>query len=80
MCASYGCPSLFPSGPLVVRKDLPKEAKEICRDVLLNLADRDPKCFERIIGDDAIDFETITHDHYETIIDIRRNGQSGTGS
>jgi phosphonate transport system substrate-binding protein len=71
---------LIPSGPHVVRKDLPKEAKEIYLDVLLNLADRDPKCFERIIGDDATDFATITHDHYQTIIDIRRNGQSGTGS
>lgn len=71
---------LIPAGPHVVRKDLPKEAKEIYRDVLLNLADRDRKCFERIVGDDAVDFETITHDQYETIIDIRRNGENGAGS
>jgi len=68
---------LIPAGPHVVRKDLPKEAKEIYRDVLLNLADRDRRCFERIVGDRAIGFETITHDHYETIIDIRRNGENG---
>lgn len=68
---------LIPSGPLVVRKDLPKEAKEIYRDVVLDLADRDRKCFEKIVGNRAVDFETITHDHYEILIDIRRNGGNG---
>ena len=68
---------LIPSGPLVVRKDLPKEAKEIYRDVLLDLADRDRKCFEKIVGDHAVDFESITHDRYEILIDIRRNGVNG---
>jgi phosphonate transport system substrate-binding protein len=71
---------LIPAGPHVVRKDLPKEAKQIYRDLLLDLADRDRRCFERIVGDDAVDFETISHDHYETIIDIRRNGENGSGS
>ena len=71
---------LIPAGPHVVRKDVPKEAKEIYRDVLLNLADRDRRCFERIVGDDAIDFQTITHEHYATIVDIRRNGANGSGS
>jgi phosphonate transport system substrate-binding protein len=70
---------LIPSSPLVVRKDLPKEAKETFRDVLLDLADRDRKCFEKIVGDRAVDFETITHEHYETLIDIRRNGSNGAG-
>ena len=66
---------LIPSGPIVVRKDLPQEAKEIFRDVLLTLADRDRQCFERIIGDGAVDFETITHDSLQSLIDIRRNGR-----
>jgi phosphonate transport system substrate-binding protein len=72
---------LIPAGPHVVRKDLPEEAKEIYRDVLLNLADRDRRCFERIVGDDAVDFEPISHDQYATIIAIRRNGgDNGSGS
>jgi phosphonate transport system substrate-binding protein len=70
---------LIPSAPLVVRQDLPQEAKEIYRDVLLTLADRDRQCFERIIGDGAVDFEAVTHDYYETLIDIRRNGANGAG-
>ena len=63
---------LIPSGPIVVRKDLPQDAKAIFRDVLLDLADRDRKCFEKIVGNAAVDFETITHDHYQSLIDIRR--------
>ena len=71
---------LIPAGPQVVRKDLPEEAKEIYRDVLLDLADRDQRCFEGMVGRDAVDFEPISHDHYATIIAIRRNGGSGSGS
>ncbi|HLT01250.1 MAG TPA: phosphate/phosphite/phosphonate ABC transporter substrate-binding protein [Geminicoccaceae bacterium] len=71
---------LIPAGPHVVRKDLPDEAKEIYRDVLLDLADRDRRCFERIIGDRAVDFATISHEEYEGLIDIRRNGGRANGS
>jgi phosphonate transport system substrate-binding protein len=71
---------LIPAGPQVVRKDLPEEAKEIYRDVLLNLADRDRRCFERMVGRDSVDFEPISHDDYATIIAIRRNGENGSGS
>lgn len=71
---------LIPAGPQVVRKDLPKEAKEIYREVLLDLADRDGRCFKRIVGSEGIDFEAVNHDHYKTIIAIRRNGENGSGS
>lgn len=71
---------LIPAGPQVVRKDLPEEAKEIYRDVLLNLADRDRRCFEGIVGGNAVDFQAITHAHYETIIEIRRSGARGSDS
>jgi phosphonate transport system substrate-binding protein len=71
---------LIPEGPQVVRKNLPPEAKKIYRDVLLDLADRDPRCFKRIVGGEAIDFEEVNHDYYKTIIAIRRNGANGPGS
>jgi phosphonate transport system substrate-binding protein len=70
---------LIPSGPLVVRKDLPEEAKDIYRELVLDFADRDPTCFEKIMGNYAVDFAPITHDQYETLIDIRRNGLNGAG-
>lgn len=71
---------LIPAGPQVVRKDLPKEAKEIYRDVLLDLADEDRKCFNRIVGDRASDFAPITHQHYQTLIDIRRKFKNAKDS
>lgn len=63
---------LIPEGPYVVRKAIPQEAKDLYLQVLLDLAERDHTCFERIVGGDAVDFEPITHDYYDTIIDIRR--------
>ena len=72
---------LIPEGPQVVRKNLPSQAKKIYRDVLLDLADRDPRCFKGIVGNEATDFEEVNHDYYKTIIAIRRNGGvNGSGS
>jgi len=68
---------LIPAGPHVVRKALPQEAKDLYREVLLDLAERDRSCFENIVGAGAVDFEVITHEHYDSIIDIRRNGVAG---
>jgi phosphonate transport system substrate-binding protein len=68
---------LIPEGPVVVRKALPQEAKDLFRQLLLDLADRDRACFDRIVGDNAIDFEPITHELYESIVEIRKNGIAG---
>jgi phosphonate transport system substrate-binding protein len=71
---------LIPSDPQVVRKDLPQEAKEIYRDLLLNLAERDRRCFEQMVGGAARDFKEIGHEAYVNIIAIRRKGENGSGS
>jgi len=68
---------LIPEGPHVVRKAVPQEAKDLYRQVLLDLAERDRTCFENIVGGNAVDFEVITHEHYDSIVDIRRNGIAG---
>jgi phosphonate transport system substrate-binding protein len=64
---------LIPEGPYVVRKALPQEVKDLYRQVLLDLADNDRACFKRIVGGDAVDFEAITHDYYDSIIKVRHN-------
>jgi phosphonate transport system substrate-binding protein len=64
---------LIPDGPYVVRKALPQEVKDLYRQVLLDLADRDRACFEGIVGGDAIDFEPITEDYYDSMIAILRD-------
>jgi len=68
---------LIPEGPHVVRTALPQEAKDLYRQLLLDLAERDRSCFENIAGDGAVDFEVITPEHYDSIIEIRRNGIAG---
>jgi phosphonate transport system substrate-binding protein len=68
---------LIPADPHVVRKAVPEEAKDLYRQLLLDLAERDSSCFRNIVGDGAVDFEVITHEHYDNIIDIRRNGLPG---
>ena len=68
---------LIPEGPHVVRKALPQEAKDLYRQVLLDLAERDRGCFENIVGGGVVDFEVITHEHYDSIVEIRRNGVAG---
>jgi phosphonate transport system substrate-binding protein len=70
---------LIPEGPYVVRKSLPAEAKDLYRQVLLELADRDRACFQGIVGGEAVGFQPITHEYYDTIIDIRRNGTNRSG-
>jgi phosphonate transport system substrate-binding protein len=71
---------LIPADPQVVRKDLPREAKDLYRDMLLDLADRDRRCFERMVGGAARDFKTISHEAYQNIIAIRRQGDNGPRS
>jgi phosphonate transport system substrate-binding protein len=69
---------LIPEGPYVARQVVPQEAKDLFRQVLLDLAERDRGCFRRIVGGDAIDFEPITRDFYDSIIAISRNGIGGS--
>lgn len=68
---------LIPEGPYVARKALPQEAKDLFRQVLLDLADRDRACFEGIVGGEAVDYQPITRDYYDSIIEIRQNGFAG---
>jgi len=65
--------NLIAEGPIVVRKDLPQEAKDIYKQVLLELADKHPKCFTAIAGGAAAGYAPVEHEVYRTIIDIRRN-------
>ena len=54
-----------------------EEAKDLYRQVLLDLAERDRACFKRMVGGDAVDFEPITRDYYDTIINIQRDAAAG---
>ncbi|MEM7043908.1 MAG: phosphonate ABC transporter substrate-binding protein [Pseudomonadota bacterium] len=63
---------MITNGPRVIRKDVPKELKEVYKQLLLDLPERDQACFEAISGGKAIGFEPIGHDFYERVIEMRR--------
>jgi phosphonate transport system substrate-binding protein len=64
--------SLIAEGPVVVRKALPQEAKDIYRQLLLDLPEQHSSCFEAIAGGSAIGYAPVEHDIYQTIVEIRR--------
>jgi phosphonate transport system substrate-binding protein len=68
---------LIAEGPVVVRKSLPQEAKDIYKQVLLDLPEQHKSCFRAIAGGAATGYAPVDHDFYRTIIDIRRQPASG---
>lgn len=68
---------LIAEGPVVVRKTLPPEAKDIYRQLLIDLPEHHRSCFEAIAGGAAIGYAPVDHELYQTIIDLRRQLQHG---
>jgi phosphonate transport system substrate-binding protein len=69
--------SLIAEGPVVVRKALPQEAKDIYRQVLLDLPEQHRPCFEAIAGGEATGYAPVEHELYRTIVEIRRELEGG---
>lgn len=68
---------LIAEGPVVVRKTLPQEAKDIYKQVLIDLPKQHRNCFEAIAGGAAIGYAPVDHELYQTIIDLRRQLEHG---
>ncbi|GGK38087.1 phosphonate ABC transporter substrate-binding protein [Salinarimonas ramus] len=64
--------SIIPNGPIVVRKDLPQEAREIVVDLYGTMHETHPECFAEVAGGEAAGFEPIDHSFYEQTIEMRR--------
>ena len=69
--------SLIAEGPVVVRKTLPPEAKDIYRQVLLDLRTQNRSCFDAIAGGSAIGYAPVEHELYRTIVEIRSELEAG---
>jgi phosphonate transport system substrate-binding protein len=69
--------SLIAEGPVVVRKTLPPEAKDIYRQLLLDLPKQHRSCFESIAGGSAIGYAPVEHELYRTIVEIRSELEGG---
>jgi phosphonate transport system substrate-binding protein len=69
--------SLIAEGPVVVRKALPQEAKDIYKQLLLDLPEQHSSCFESIAGGSAVGYAPVEHELYQTIVEIRRELEGG---
>lgn len=64
--------SPIPEGPVVLRKDLPQEAKTTMIDLVAALHETDPECAYGVAAGETAGFSPVTHDEYATIIEIRK--------
>ena len=64
--------SPIPEGPVVLRKALSEETKATIIDLLTNLHANDPECAYGVAAGETAGFTPVTHEEYNTIIEIRR--------
>ncbi|TJZ91624.1 phosphonate ABC transporter substrate-binding protein [Paracoccus gahaiensis] len=64
--------SPIPEGPVVLRQDLPGDVKQTMIDLVAGLHEADPDCAYGVAAGETAGFTPVTHEEYQTIIDIRR--------
>ncbi|AXC51304.1 phosphonate ABC transporter substrate-binding protein [Paracoccus suum] len=69
--------SPIPEGPWVVRKKLPEDAKTKFVALVAGLIEKDKDCAYGVAGGETAGFKPVTHDAYETIIEVRRLEEAG---
>ncbi len=62
----------IPEGPVVLRKALPEEVKVKMTALMAGLKDKDADCAYGVAAGDTAGFVPITHDYYDSIIEVRR--------
>lgn len=62
----------IPEGPIVLRKALPADVKTKMVELLSGLHEKDPKCAYSVAAGDTAGFRPITHEAYQSMIDLRR--------
>lgn len=61
----------IPTGPVVLRRDLPAKARALVLDLFLNMKDRHPECCNSVVGGEGGGFVPIGHEFYATTIRLR---------
>ncbi len=67
----------IPEGPVVLRSSLPDEVKTIMTDLVENLIETDQDCAYGVAAGETAGFTPVTHEAYETIIEVRRREIGG---
>jgi len=62
----------IPEGPMVLRKSLPAEVKAKMTTLIEEMSETDPDCTYNIAAGETAGFKPITHEAYETIIEVRK--------
>ncbi|MCB1396472.1 MAG: phosphonate ABC transporter substrate-binding protein [Rhodobacter sp.] len=62
----------IPEGPFVLRASLPQDVRDTVTALLANLDETDATCLYGVAAGETAGFEPITHNAYETIIEVRR--------
>ncbi len=62
----------IPEGPIVLRRALPADVKTKVTDFLKGLHAKDEKCAYSMAAGETAGFAPITHDAYQSIIDVRK--------
>ncbi len=62
----------IPEGPFVVRKALPADVKTKFTALLAELGEKDQECLYGVASGETAGFKPVTHDAYNTIIDVRK--------
>jgi len=62
----------IPEGPIVLRRALPETVKAQVTEFLNGLHAKDPQCAYNMAAGETAGFRPITHDAYQTMIDLRK--------
>ena len=67
----------IPEGPIVLRKALPEDVKATMTELVANLIETDPDCAYGVAAGETAGFTPITHEAYETIVEVRKKEIGG---
>ncbi|MDS9468940.1 phosphonate ABC transporter substrate-binding protein [Paracoccus sp. MBLB3053] len=62
----------IPEGPVVLRKSLPQDVKDKMTALVAGLIETDKDCAYGVAAGETAGFKPVTHDAYESIIEVRK--------
>ena len=70
--------NLIPNGPIVVRRDMPAEARAIIVEYLETQVDTDPQCYREISFGEGQGWVAVDHDFFASTVEMRREELTGS--
>jgi len=69
---------LIPNGPVVIRKDVPQEVKDIVTDLLANQLETDPECYRSVSFGEGQGWVEVDHEFFAGIVAMREAEVAGS--